>query len=262
MDHRAPVQLTSARGPRAPLRLLLAIVVVAGLLAPSAASAGRTVVVLLRGFNASQGDSGMDRLAASLEARLGGNPEQPFSRAVYNYTEVAAAFAFIDGFTDIDCLVVGGHSFGGAAAIELVTDFLDPAGIPVDLLIQFDSVGANDGVLPVSVGRGINYYQVSTGFFEPEGERNVVGSENVYVELDYGVADSVITHTRIDCPQFEYDAIDYAALFGSQPDLYARIGDEVEALCATAVPTLAPLSWVIFVSVLLRIGVRERTLRG
>ncbi len=219
---------------------LLLTIAAALLAAPQAAAAERVVIVLLRGFNASQGDSGMDRLAARLEATFGGIPARPVSTAVYNYNELPAAFAFIDGFTDIDCLVIGGHSFGGAASIDLVTDFLTPAGITVDFLVQFDSVSLGPQTLPDEVGLGINYYQESTGFFEPQGERNVGGATNIYVEDDYGVTDSDITHTTIDCPLFDYSEAGYAALFGSQPDLYARVEEEIAFLCRALVPGLGP----------------------
>lgn len=228
-----------AAGPTRRWTLLLAIAA-ALVAAPEVAVAERTVVVLLRGFNASQGDSGMDRLAASLEVAFGGDPSSPFAGQVYNYNELQAAFDFIDGFSDIGCLIVGGHSFGGATSIDLVTDFLTPAGITVDLLIQFDSVGLGDQEKPSEVGLGINYYQESTGFFEPQGKRNVAGSINTYVEELYGVGDSDITHTTIDCPLFEYSEAAYAILFGSQPDLYARVEEQIALLCVVAVPALAP----------------------
>jgi hypothetical protein len=220
---------------------LCALLVFASLLvaAPQSALADRCVAVFIRGFNAPVGTSGMDNLAAHLSAAFGGDPARPFSAAVFNWTDQQAAFDFIDSFNDIGCLVLAGHSFGANAAIELTTDFLMPAGIPVDLLVQFDSVGANDDVLPAGVAEGYNYHQMSTGFFEPEGEANVLGSTNVYVELDYGVSDSQITHTEIDCPLFERTSTEYAALFGSQPDLYARVEAHVAALCiSTPIPTL------------------------
>ena len=209
------------------------------LAAAGPARAERCVGVFIRGFNAPIGTSGMDNLDAHLSAAFGGNPNKPFSSAVFNWPEQQAAFDFIDSFTDISCLVIAGHSFGANAAVELIDNFLIPAGIPVDLLVQFDSVGANDDVLPAGVAAGYNYHQSSTGFFEPEGEATVVGSTNVYVEVDYGVSDSQITHTEIDCPLFERSPGDYTALFGTQPDLFARVEDHVAALCAsTPIPVL------------------------
>ena len=143
--------------------------------APQVAEADRTVTVLFTGFGAAPGNAGMDDLDATLASVFGGNPTQSFSSQVFAYTEQQEAFDFIDGFTDMGCLVLIGHSFGADSAIELVTDFLSPAGIPVDLLIQLDSVGIDDDVLPPGVFEGFNYYQISTGFFEPEGEPFVAG---------------------------------------------------------------------------------------
>lgn len=215
--------------------LLVAVV----LLSASTAQAGRCVGVFFRGFNAPVGTSGMDNLEAHLVAAFGDNPARSFATAVFNWTDQQQAFDFIDGFTDVDCVVLAGHSFGANSAVELTANFLEPAGIPVDLLVQFDSVGANDDVLPAGVAQGFNYHQVSTGIFEPQGESNVEGSTNVYVEDDYSVSNSDITHTQIDCPLFERTPVAYAAVFGSQPDLYARVEGHVAPLFnVTPVPTL------------------------
>jgi hypothetical protein len=245
---------------RSSAHFLFALFVLAGTLlaAPQAAQADRCVGVFFRGFGASVGNSGMDNLEAHLVAAFGGDPSRPFSSAVFNWTDQQQAFDFIDGFSDIGCLVLAGHSFGANSAIELTTDFLVPAGIPVDLLVQFDSVGANDDVLPAGVAQAYNYHQVSTGgIFEPQGEQNVLGSTNVYVENEYGVLDSDISHTQLDCPMFERTPAAYAALFGSQPDLYARVEGHVAALCvAVAVPALGLPGVVGLIVVILAIAHR------
>lgn len=224
--------------------------------APQVAAADRTVAVFFRGFGATPGSAGMDLLAADLASSFGGDPTRPYSSEVFAWTEQQEAFDFIDGFTDIGCVILVGHSFGANSAIELVTDFLTPSGIHVDLLIQFDSVGASDDVLPAEVGQGLNFHQISTGLFEPQGTSNVVGSMNEQVEASYGVANSDITHTSIDCPLFAYSPPAYAALFGSQPDLYARIEDLIAALCASAVPSLGPISYAILLLMFLASGYR------
>lgn len=224
--------------------------IVAALAATPQVAHARTVAVLFRGFLASP-PAGMDRLADALESSFGGNPAQPFSSQVFAWTQQQQAFDFIDSFDDIDCLILAGHSFGGNSAIELVTDFLDPAGITVDLLIQFDSVGTSDDVLPSSVVEGINYHQTSTGIFEPQGVASVAGSSNYKVETLYGVGDSDITHTQIDCPLFERNPVDYAALFGTQPDLYERILQRVFEICVLPVPAMQPLASVALVMTLL-----------
>jgi pimeloyl-ACP methyl ester carboxylesterase len=211
------------------------------LLGASNAEAERCVGVFFRGFGASVGSSGMDNLEAHLVGVYGGNMARPFSTAVFNWTDQSAAFAFVGGFGDVDCVILAGHSFGANSAVEFATNFLEPAGIPVDRLFQFDSVGPNGGVLPANVVAGFNYHQVSTGAFEPQGVSTVQGATNVYVEQDYGVSDADITHTEIDCPLFERSESGYAALFGIQPDLYARVEGHLAPLFELpAVPGLGP----------------------
>jgi hypothetical protein len=67
--------------------------------------------------------------------------------------------------------------------------------------VQIDSVsilfgpGGND-LLPTNVDVGLNYYQISTGFFDPQGEDVVQGATNINVEVLFG--DISISHTSID----------------------------------------------------------------
>ena len=249
--------------PRASKPLVWVPILVAVLLGASSARAERCVGVFFRGFGASVGSSGMDNLEAELVAVFGGSPARPFSTAVFNWTEQSSAFAFVDGFDDVDCVILAGHSFGANSAIEFATDFLLPAGIAVDRIFLFDSVGANDGSLPANVVLGFNYHQEGTGRFEPQGESNVQGATNVYVEQAYGVSDADITHTEIDCPLFERSESAYAALFGSQPDLYARVEGHIAPLFEVrAVPGLgllgsALLCLVLVTSSLAAVGVQR-----
>ncbi len=250
------------------MRLWPALLATSVLLAPSLASADRTVVVLFRGFAATP-PSGMDRLEARLASEFGGDPGRPYSGQVFDWFEEQQAFDFINGFGDIGRLIIGGHSFGGDAAIELATDFLLPAGIPVDLLYQFDSVGNGDETLPAGVVQGYNFWQVSTGgILEPQGEAVVAGSINEQVEQFYtvgGVVDnSSITHTEIDCPLFERTPAQYLALFGPKPDLFDRIAAQAVALLPVGVPGLgipglAVLAGGILATSLRRIRRRART---
>lgn len=163
--------------------------------------AARLVATLFTGFSASSGSSdgpsGMETLNTTLQNTFGGNPNMPFSSQVFSWTEAQAAFNFINGFNDICCLVLIGHSFGGDTAIDdLATDLLLPNNRMVDLTIQIDSVGNGDEQLPRNVKMGINYYQISTGSFEPQGEQNVMGAMNINVEQLFN--DNTITHTSID----------------------------------------------------------------
>jgi hypothetical protein len=97
-------------------------------------------------------------------------------------------------------LVLIGHSFGGHSALQVANNNLKPVGIGVDLTIQIDSVANFDGginnVLPTNVDVGFNYFQISTGFFEPQGVHVVTGATNFNTEVLFG--DTSITHTSID----------------------------------------------------------------
>jgi len=162
------------------------------------AYADNITVVLFTGLSASSDPMpGMDILNTKLIAAFA---SVGINSQVFGHTEQQAAFDFIKAHRqDSCCLVVIGHSFGGDAVIELATDFLNAAGITINLSIQIDSVGIGDEVLPDNVMRGINYFQISTGgLLEPQGAMNVVGATNFNVEILFGVAADAITHTSID----------------------------------------------------------------
>lgn len=55
-------------------------------------------------------------------------------------------------------LVLYGHSFGGAAVIKLARE-LEAMGVPVLLMVQIDSVGRGDDVVPANVARAANLFQ-------------------------------------------------------------------------------------------------------
>ncbi|NES70143.1 MAG: PEP-CTERM sorting domain-containing protein [Okeania sp. SIO2D1] len=158
----------------------------------------RLVTTLFTGFSASSDDQGgLQILNTKLQKTFGGNPNKPFSSKVFAWTDANEALDFINGFDDLCCLVVIGHSFGGDTAIDdFASDLLLPANQMVDLLIQIDSVGIGDEQLPNNVKNGINYYQISEGIFEPQGAQNVMGSMNINVEQLF--TGKSITHTSID----------------------------------------------------------------
>ena len=64
-------------------------------------------------------------------------------------------------------LFLFGHSFGGAATLELARR-LNGLRIPVRLTIQIDSVGSNDGLVPPNVRRAANLYQRDGRFIRGE----------------------------------------------------------------------------------------------
>lgn len=84
-------------------------------------------------------------------------------------------------------VVLVGHSFGGDTAIEIAQD-LAGERICVDLLIQIDSVGVGDEVLPKNVTKGVNLWSTSREGLN--GASNVKGSTNI------GIHNT--THTDID----------------------------------------------------------------
>lgn len=66
-------------------------------------------------------------------------------------------------------IILFGQSFGGAAVNKL-SHQLAAMGVPVLLLVQVDSVGRRDGLVPANVAKAANFYQ-REGFFV-RGERN------------------------------------------------------------------------------------------
>ena len=164
------------------------------LLTTSPAHATRIVTALFEGFPLEgSADTGLDMLNTKLETTNFGVPS---TSRVFGFFEQRAAFDYIRQHNDLSTLVLIGHSLGGDSVIELADTLLRPAGASVDLAIQIDSVGIGDEVLSQNVARGINYFQRSTGFFEPQGATFVRGSENLNVELLFN--DPTITHTSID----------------------------------------------------------------
>lgn len=182
-------------GPRFLRRVVLALTTVAFLAAPCLA--GMTQVVMFTGFGAGPGpNTGMDLLNTRLATA--GIPD--YLGEVFEWTEHDEASAWVNQYaTTRGTLVLIGHSFGGNSALQLAQNYLSP--LTVDLTVQIDPVrnvvfpGAND-VLPSNVEVGFNYYQISTGFLEPQGEDFVAGATNINVEVLFN--DTTITHTSID----------------------------------------------------------------
>jgi hypothetical protein len=163
-------------------------------------AAGITQVVLFTGFGAGPGpNTGMDLLNTRLAAA--GIPD--YLGQVFEWDEHDAAFDWVQQHSaSRSTLVIAGHSFGGNSALQLAENYLSPVNAIVDLTIQIDPVDnfyfdlAASNVLPGNVEVGFNYYQISTGFFEPQGEDVVVGATNFNAEVLFN--DTSITHTSID----------------------------------------------------------------
>lgn len=171
--------------------------------------------------------NGLTELDVSLRQTFGNN----YNGTVYTYQDTQEAINDILS-SDIDSLVLVGHSFGGQAVVNVARN-LQSHGIIVDLTVQIDSVGSDDDLLPENVRTGYNYYQQGDLI---NGETNVNAADperttisNFKVESLYGVADNVISHTEIDNARFERTISEYQAIFGAQPDLHQRITGHVWA---------------------------------
>jgi hypothetical protein len=70
-------------------------------------------------------------------------------------------------------LVVYGQSFGGAAVIKFAKE-LDELGVPLELTIQIDSVGQDDGLVPANVRHAANLFQNDGWFIRGENPLRAV----------------------------------------------------------------------------------------
>lgn len=181
------------------------------------------VAVFFNGFNPDN-PSGMDGLSDFLTNQFNSQlPSQSFSSMVFAFNDQQAAQNYINGFADIDYLFLGGHSFGGVSAIELADTLASENGINVDITFQIDSVGIGQQVVPNSVGTGYNYYQISTGFLEPQGAMDVLNAININVETLFN--DTSITHTSIDNDPRLYNVIyNTMAAAVPEPSLFSITG--------------------------------------
>ncbi|WP_148215779.1 hypothetical protein [Acaryochloris marina] len=165
----------------------------------------RTVVVLFDGLfaelrSSSSNSNGIEKLNIALRNNFNSGLKISISSKVFQHHENEEAYRYIKSFSDIGKLVIIGYSLGGRSAIKLSKELLLPEDQIIDLLIQIDSVKANNNTLPTNVTSGINYYQESTDFLEPQGVREMSGSRNINVETL--LSDTTITHQNIDDNQY------------------------------------------------------------
>ena len=162
------------------------------------------VVVLMTGFNPSS-NPGLAILNAKLQTAFGSLPG--FASQVFTFGNLSSAFNFVqaNGGASAQVVLVG-HSFGAEGTFRLTESFLDPAGIfpalciPLDLVSQSNPFGLSRPTAPAAISRVLSYYQISTGFFEPGGSRQINGADrNLNAEVLFG--DTAITHTSIDCDE-------------------------------------------------------------
>ena len=167
---------------------------------PANASGNRKVIVLFTGFSGSSNGENDGLIGFNnnkLVQSFGNDPNFPLSSKVFSYSDQLGAFNFIQSFSDINHLFVIGHLLGGDAVIELATDYLSKTTQMIDLSVQIDSVGLFDDIIPKDIiKRSLNYYQISEGLFEPQGEIYIEGATNINAETF--CKDPAITHTSID----------------------------------------------------------------
>jgi WD40 repeat protein len=146
----------------------------------------RVVIIVFTGFASQTLNeiTGMQKLVDAFrkEAKL---DQLDLKIPIFAWDEKKDAISYLNslGLNNNDKLIVIGHSYGGDTAILFAKE-LKKRNRRVDLLIQVDSVGSSDDVLPRNVAKGINYYQaddnpISLGRFKVQQE--VINSTNLDV---------------------------------------------------------------------------------
>lgn len=90
-------------------------------------------------------------------------------------------------------LVVYGQSFGGAAVVKFARE-LEELGVPLELTIQIDSVGRDDGLVPRNVRHAANLFQADGWFIRGEhpvqavegGETGILGNWRFHYSVPPG----------------------------------------------------------------------------
>ncbi|MDE0004868.1 MAG: alpha/beta hydrolase, partial [Rhodospirillaceae bacterium] len=134
-----------------------------GMLAAAGTADAQSMTILVNGFSAGSGDegqTGMEQLAATLRSRTVRDPGPRLEVRVYDWDQRETIRTLIEEIDTQRCLVLIGHSYGGATVIE-VAEELNAIPVSIALLVQIDSVGLNDDELPNNVERGVNYSQRS-----------------------------------------------------------------------------------------------------
>jgi hypothetical protein len=177
----------------------------------------RVVIIVFTGFASQTLNeiTGMQKLVDAFrqEAKL---DQLNLKISIFAWDEKKDAINYLSslGLNNNDKLIVIGHSYGGDTAILLANE-LKKRNRRVDLLVQVDSVGSSDDVLPSNVAKGINYYQaddnpISSGRFKVQQEvikstnldvnrvfKNELISSNSY-PLNHGsIDDSNVVHQAI-----------------------------------------------------------------
>ena len=125
-------------------------------------------------------------------------------------------------------LIIYGHSFGGAAAVELARR-LQEQSIPVRLLVRIDSVGFRDKTIPANVSRVAALYQRNGWFVRGE----------TALRLEDAARTSVLGNWRYDYSDKAIDVSDlswFKRLFqtahlkmGNDPEMWAKVDELITA---------------------------------
>ena len=176
---------------------------------PTATTPRRVVVALFTGFLGSSGDDiGIEQIHQLLLDES--SPRVEVMARRFGHTHQQSAVEFVVSNAERSEIVLIGHSFGGDSAIE-VAESVSRLSLTVYRLVQIDSVGVRDNILPGNVGHGLNFFQEATELLEPQGERFVQGSTNVRGEVHFGLRDETLTHTNIDnFPALQAEVVAFA----------------------------------------------------
>lgn len=154
----------------------------------STVSPRKNVVALFTGFSGNDDSSGMEQI----RQRLVQNSDDVLEARRFGHSQQQAAVNFLrENATSSDIVLIG-HSLGGDSVIE-VAERLQSENISVSKVVQIDSIGVGDDLLPGNVTSGLNYFQTSGAL---RGENPVGGSTNINAPVHFGVPQ--ISHTDID----------------------------------------------------------------
>lgn len=85
-------------------------------------------------------------------------------------------------------IIIYGHSLGGWAVVKLSRK-LEKEGIPIELTVQLDSVGAGDVEVPSNVKTAVNYYQRTIPILRGEKQISATDETRTKIEGNFLIKD-------------------------------------------------------------------------
>jgi pimeloyl-ACP methyl ester carboxylesterase len=127
-------------------------------------------------------------------------------------------------------IVIFGHSWGAAAALDLARD-LQRENIPVLLTVQVDSInklGQNDRVVPPNVAKAVNFYQ-TRGLLH--GRTEITAADPAHTEI---LGQFRFDYAKMPEECFEYPWLKRHLFKGHtaiecDPDVWSQIGNLIDA---------------------------------